>query len=99
MRYIITESQYRNLKLRRNLDVLPKFISSTYKWLNPKVFKDFEEFLDRVVFSATRDFVAEFNDDIENYERTVAYFQKMVKDIVYNEYYDEILYWYTKERI
>ena len=99
MRYIITESQYRNLKLRRNLDVLPKFISSTYKWLNPKAFNDFEEFLDRVVFSATRDFVAEFNDDIENYERTVAYFQKIVKDIVYNEYYDEILYWYTKERI
>ena len=99
MRYIITESQYRNLKLRRNLDVLPKFISSTYKWLNPKAFNDFEEFLDRVVFSATRDFVAEFNDDIENYERTVAYFQKIVKDIVYNQYYDEILYWYTKERI
>lgn len=99
MRYIITESQYKNLKLRRNLDVLPKFISSTYKWLNPKAFYDFEEFLDRVVFSATRDFVAEFNDDIENYESTVAYFQKIVKDIVYNQYYDEILYWYTKERI
>ena len=99
MRYIITESQYKNLKLRRNLDVLPKFISSTYKWLNPKAFYDFEEFLDRVVFSATRDFVAEFNDDMENYEGTVVYFQKIVKDIVYNQYYDEILYWYTKERI
>ena len=81
------------------MDVLPKFISSTYKWLNPKAFNDFEEFLDRVVFSATRDFVAEFNDDMENYEGTVAYFQKIVKDIVYNQYYDEILYWYTKERI
>ena len=98
MRYIITESQYKNLKLRRNLDVLPKFISSTYKWLNPKAFNDFEEFLDRVVFSATRDFVSEFNEDIENYERSVAFFQKIVKDIVYNQYYDEILYWYTKNR-
>lgn len=98
MKYIITESQYKNLKLRRNLDVLPKFITSTYKWLNPQAFNDFEEFLDRVVFSATRDFVSEFNDDIKNHDRSVAFFQKIVKDIVYNQYYDEILYWYTKNR-
>lgn len=98
MKIIITEQQYKNLKLKRNLDVLPKFISSTYKWLNPQSFNDFEEFLDRVIFSATRDFVAEFNEDVENYERSVAFFQKMVKDIVYNQYYDEIMYWYTKNR-
>lgn len=95
MRYIITETQYKNLKLRRNLDFLPKFISSTYKWLNPKAFNDFEEFLDRVIFSTTRDFVGDFIENPDEYDVLINKIEPTVREMVMGQYYDEILNYYT----
>lgn len=95
MKYVITENQYKFLKGRRNLEKLPNYIRATYKWLNPKAFKDFEEFLNRVVFSATRDFIWEYTDESDDYESLTIEFMKTVKKTIMDEYYSEILEYYN----
>ena len=99
MKIIITERQLGNLRLRRNLPIeLPKYITSTFEWLNPKAFKDFDEFLERVIFSASRDYTSAFMGNIENpedYYSTWESIKPVVRDIVMNQYYDEILDYYN----
>lgn len=99
MKYIITENQLITLELRRNLNELPKYISSSYQWLNPKAFDNFDEFLDRVIFSATRDYVGEFiGHNTEKYDVIKSKFQFYVRELVMKEYYDKILYYFTSNR-
>jgi hypothetical protein len=95
MKIIITESQFVNLELRRNLNRLPQYIRSTYNWLNPKAFKDFDEFLERVIFSASRDYTSEFIVNKDDYYTMWESLKLIVRDIVMNQYYDEILNYYN----
>lgn len=95
MKILITESQLSNLLLRRNIDELPKFIRSTYKWLNPLAFYGFDDFLDRVIFSTTRDFISDFMEKGSDYEKLIDNLQPVVSEIIMNDYYDEILEYYT----
>lgn len=95
MKIIITESQFVNLELRRNLNLLPQYIRSTYNWLNPKAFKDFDEFLERVIFSASRDYTSEFIVNKDDYYIMWELLKPIVRDIVMNQYYDEILNYYN----
>jgi len=95
MKIIITESQFVNLELRRNLNRLPQYIRSTYNWLNPKAFKDFDEFLERVIFSASRDYTSEFIVNKDDYYTMWESLKLIVRDIVINQYYDEILNYYN----
>jgi len=99
MKYIITESQSKNLRLRRNIQTeLPRYIMATYDWLNPKAFGNFEEFLERVIFSASRDFTSEYMGDIQNTDEYYSLWESMkpiVRDIIMNEYHDEILNYYN----
>ena len=94
MKIIITETQYNNLRLRRNIiEELPKYITSTFQWLNPKAFGNFEEFLERVIFSASRDYTSAFMGNLENtedYYSTWDSMKPLVRDIVMNQYFDEI---------
>jgi len=97
MKIIITEKQFKNLKVRRNIiDELPKYITSTYKWLNPKVFENFDEFLERVIFSSTRDYVGAFIDGPEDYDDLRNIIEPTVREMVMGRYYDEILDYYTR---
>lgn len=99
MKIIITERQLRNLKIRRNISTeLPKYITSTFKWLNPKAFGNFDEFLNRVIFSATRDYVGEFVEDPKDYGQLIYEFEPIVRKIVIDDYHDEILNYYTNHR-
>lgn len=95
MKIIITEEQFVSLGLRRNLVKLPKFIRSTYNWLNPSSFSTFEEFLERVIFSTTRDFVAQFSDESDDYLALIVKFEPMIADIIKNEFHDEILKYFN----
>lgn len=93
MKYLITESQFMGLALRRNLGELPNYIRSSYKWLSPPAFNSFEEYLDRVIFSSTRDYVSDFigkGVDYETYDSISFKFMQYVSAVVINEYYDEI---------
>lgn len=96
MKIIITERQSKNLTLRRGIvDELPKFVTSTFKWLNPKAFKNFDEFLERVIFSATRDYVGAFIDSLEEFDELRNIIEPTVREMVMGRFYDEILDYYN----
>lgn len=84
---------------RRFRNEFPKFVKSTYKWLNPNAFKNFEEYLDRVIFSSIRDFIAEHGqyNDYESYEKFIDLFKETANDFIMEYYYDEIYDYYKKE--
>lgn len=96
MKIIITEKQLKNLRVRRNItDELPKYITSAFEWLNPKAFNNFDEFLERVIFSATRDYVGAFIDGPEEYDNFKDMMEPTVRDMVMSRYFDEILNYYN----
>ena len=99
MKIIITEKQLKNLRVRRNIfDELPKYITSTFSWLNPKAFNDSDEFLERVIFSATRDYVGAFIEEPEDYDDLREMIEPTVRDMVMGKYFDEILDYYNSNR-
>lgn len=85
--------------LRRIPEVI-NYIRSTYRWLDARMFKDFDEFIDRVIFSSVRDFVSVevTNVSYEDYERLRNKFYPIIKEIVESELMDEIKKHYNKER-
>lgn len=96
MKYIITERQFRNVKIKRGIvDELPKYITSTFKWLNPKAFSNFDEFLQRVIFSTTRDYVGAFIDNPEEFYEIRDRLEPTVREMVMGRYYGEILDYYN----
>lgn len=54
----ITKSQV-VARIKRRMDVFLEYIEDAYNWLSPRRFDNFDHFLQRVVFSALRDFIAE----------------------------------------
>lgn len=99
MKIIITERQLKNLRVRRNIiDELPKYVTSTFKWLNPKAFYNFNEFLERVIFSATRDYVGDFIDGPEEFDDLTNMIEPTVRNLVMGQYYNEILNYYNEHR-
>lgn len=107
MKYIITENQLKKLKggntyppmLRRRINELPKYIISAYRWLNPKAFDSFNEFIERVVFSTTRDFVDDFGTyDYETRLEIRDNLEPFIFEIVQSGYLDEIKNYYDKEK-
>ena len=43
--------------IKRRMDVFLDHLKSSYDWQSPRRFKDFDDFLERVVFAAARDFI------------------------------------------
>jgi len=96
MKIFITEEQLKNLTLRRGIiDELPKYVTSTFEWLNPKAFKNFDEFLERVIFSVTRDYVGAFIDNPEEFYEIRDRLEPTVREMVMGRYYGEILDYYN----
>jgi hypothetical protein len=79
-------------KIKRRMGYLDKVIKSTYHWLDPKRFNNFEEFLQRVIFTTTRDFLTgEF--DYTDYQQVLKdrdESQEFIKLIILDNYYNEI---------
>jgi hypothetical protein len=83
--------------LKRRHEALLTHILSTYDWLAPNRFKDFDDYLNRVVFSATRDFIAfEIGGDYETNWKLRDKFEPMVVDYIKRnkELYDKIYNYY-----
>jgi hypothetical protein len=86
------------LTLKRREDALVKHIINSYDWLSPRKFKEFDDFLDKVVFSATRDFIAdEIEGEYENKWRLRDKFGPIILDYIkknqdlYDEIYDHYI--------
>jgi len=98
MKYIITESQLSKLHVRRRLDNLGKYVTSTYTWLNPSAYDDYDDFFRSVVFSSVSDFLAEEMDlDYDTYNKIRDESLSFIGDIIRQEYGDRIREYYNKE--
>jgi hypothetical protein len=84
--------------VKRRLDVLYDYIEHSYDWLSPRAFDDFDHFLRRVVFSATRDFVhdeigGEYHGQLELRDKLEPQIFEYIKNNegIYNEIYDHYI--------
>jgi len=83
--------------LKRRMHLLDEYIELAYDWLSPRRFDNFEHFLKRVVFSATRDFVHdEMGGEYKNQLDIRDKFEPMVVDYIKRnkELYDKIYNYY-----
>jgi hypothetical protein len=83
--------------LKRRMHLLDEYIELAYDWLSPRSFDNFEHFLKRVVFSATRDFVAdEMGGEYKNQLDIRDKFEPMVVDYIKKNknLYDKIYNYY-----
>ena len=81
--------------VRRRLNELPKHITSSYKWLDPKRFNNFDEFLNRVIFQTVRDFSSELG--IQDYERIIEVREEIepfVTQYINDNYLEDIKYYF-----
>jgi hypothetical protein len=84
-----------SVEIRRRLNMLPKYIRSTYKWLDPKRFSSFDEFIERVFFGTTRDFIDEF--EVNSYDQRLQIrdeFFPYIKEYILENFKDEIEEYY-----
>ena len=71
------------LLVKRIMDALMDYIEHSYDWLSPRRFKDFDDFLERVAFSATRDFVAdEIGGEYQEQLKICDELEPMVLDLI-----------------
>ena len=80
------------LLVKRRIDALLDYIEASYDWLSPRAFTDFDDFLKRVAFSATRDFtVDEIGGEYEELLKIREKLEPMVLELIKNHpIYDEI---------
>jgi hypothetical protein len=88
------------LFLKRRMDLLDKYIRSTYEWLNPRAFSSLDEYIDRVIFAASRDMMADnTNLDYQIQLEIREKIKPILKDYIMDnkELYDEIVRFYKKQ--
>jgi hypothetical protein len=91
----INESNLTTLK--RRLSELPTYVKSAYTWLYPSAFRSFDDFLERVVFSTTRDFSS--SDWKGTYDELLSVREKLqpfVKQYILDNLINEIREYYEK---
>ena len=85
------------LLVKRRMDALLDYIEASYDWLSPRRFKDFDDFLERVVFTATRDFVAdeiggEYREQLKIRDELEPMVLELIKkNSIYDEIYDHYI--------
>jgi len=98
MKYIITESQLSNLFVRRRLETFGKYVSSSYKWLNPRAYNNYDDFFTGVVFRSVSDLLTEEMDlDYDTYLKLMDQVLPFMGKYVEKEYGDRIREYYNKE--
>jgi len=98
MKYKISESQFFNMFLRRRLETFGKYVSSSYKWLNPRAYKNYDDFFTGVVFRSVSDFLTEEMDlDYDTYLKLMDQVLPFMGKYVEKEYGDEIRKYFDKE--
>jgi len=83
--------------VKRRMHLLDEYIEMAYDWLSPRRFDNFEHFLKRVVFSATRDFVhdeigGEYEEQLNIREKLEPMILELIKKhSIYDEIYDHYI--------
>jgi hypothetical protein len=87
------------LFIKRRMDLFDKYIRISYDWLNPGAFDSIHEFIDRVLFSASRDMLAEHSNlDYDLQVKARKKISPILKDYLMNheELYNEVIRYYKK---
>lgn len=86
------------LLVKRRMHLLDEYIEHAYDWLSPRRFDNFDDFLERVVFSATRDFIAdeiggEYDNQLDIREKLEPQVLEYIKrnEGIYNDIYDHYI--------
>lgn len=85
------------LLVKRRMDALLDYVEVSYDFLSPSRFKNFDDFLERVIFSATRDFVTdkiggEHEEQLKIREELEPMIMELVKKHpIYDEIYDHYI--------
>ena len=86
------------LLIKRRMSALLEYIEHSYDWLSPRRFNNFDDFLQRVVFSAARDFIAdeiggEYDKQLDIREKLEPQILEFIKrnEGLYNEIYDHYI--------
>ena len=100
MEYKISESQFFNMFLRRRLNRFGKYVRSTYTWLRPETFNDYNSFLNRVTFTTLSDFLSVEGDlDYATYDKLRDQVLPFMKRYVEKEYGGEIIRKYFDKEV
>jgi|694.fasta_scaffold03151_10 hypothetical protein len=97
-RLINKKTKMSNFILRR-LDLLDTHITQSYHWLDPKRFKDFDDYLNRVIFSTTREFTSDLG--IYDYQEILKLRDELeedIKNIIISKYLREIKHHYNSHK-
>jgi hypothetical protein len=92
----IDESKEIN-RVKRRMDALIDYVEASYDWLSPRAYDNFDHFLKRVVFSATRDFVhdeigGEYEEQLNIREELEPMILELIKKhSIYDEIYDHYI--------
>jgi patatin-like phospholipase/acyl hydrolase len=95
IRRILRETVNESIVVRRRLDDLSKHITSSYKWLDPKRFDNFDKYLERVIFNVVRDFSSELG--IQDYEKILEVREEIkpfVTQYIIDNYLEDIKYYF-----
>jgi hypothetical protein len=86
------------LLIKRRMSALLEYIEHSYDWLSPRRFNNFDDFLQRVVFSAARDFVhdeigGEYDKQLDIREKLEPQILEFIKrnEGLYNDIYDHYI--------
>ena len=86
------------LLIKRRMSALIDYIEHSYDWLSPRRFNNFDDFLQRVVFSAARDFIAdeiggEYDKQLDIREKLEPQILEFIKrnEGLYNDIYDHYI--------
>lgn len=84
--------------VKRRMHLLDEYIEHAYDWLSPRRFNDFDDFLERVVYSSTRDFIAdeiggEFEGQLKLRDKLEPLVFNYIKNNegLYNDIYDHYI--------
>lgn len=84
-----------SIVVRRRLDELNKYITSTYKWLDPRSFDNFDEFLERIIFSTVSDFSFELGpQDQQKNKKIREEIKPFITQYIIDNYLEDIKYYY-----
>jgi hypothetical protein len=85
------------LLIKRRMSALLEYIEHSYDWLSPRRFNNFDDFLQRVVFSAARDFVhdeigGEYDKQLDIREKLEPQILEFIKKHpIHDEIYDHYI--------
>jgi hypothetical protein len=91
----INESKISPYTKRRFFDMLPDFIRHQYKWLAPRAFNTYDEFISRVIFGVVREVSSSLGDaTYEEMMKIRENIEPIIREYIIDNFSDETVKYY-----